>query len=126
MSFSESFLDFLHFMNNYVLHIVVAIILYKKRDQLFESLFLQPIRGGNGVTQSDELAKYSLIGLLIFMVYIERQPGEQYASEIFMFIAASVAGLAGLKRHYDHIKNERISKKEHPADNSSESTTDIK
>lgn len=41
---------------------------------IFNSLFFEPIRGGNGVTQMDELAKYVMIWLCVYAVCADKDP----------------------------------------------------
>ena len=51
-------------------YVIVGLIFVAiNRKTLFKSLFLEPIRGGNGVTQMDELAKYVIIILSIVVTF---------------------------------------------------------
>ena len=57
--------------------IVLTVFIIWERKTLFYGLFLEPIRGGNGKTQMNELAEWVLIWTLVYMVHLEGQSAEQ-------------------------------------------------
>jgi hypothetical protein len=70
-----------------------------RRETLYQSLVLDPLRGDNGITQMDELAKYVLVSCLVYMIYREGKDTQRYfESEIFLYIGGAVAVIAGLKK----------------------------
>jgi hypothetical protein len=68
------------FVDNFTL-IVFAVFTVWERKVLFRGLFLEPIRGGNGKTQMNELAKWVMVWVLVYMVHLEGQGVEQVYPE---------------------------------------------
>ena len=68
------------FVDNFSL-VVFAVFVLWERKVLFKGLFLEPIRGGNGKTQMDELAKWIMIWMLVYMIHLEGQSVEQVFPE---------------------------------------------
>jgi len=62
-------------------------------------LFSEPIKGGNGVTQMNELAQVTLIYTLVYIVRIESRTTETVIEpSIVWAIIVAVAALAGIKK----------------------------
>lgn len=61
-------------------------------------LFSEPIKGGNGKTQMNELAQVTLIYTLVYIIRIEsRTVGTMVDSSVVWAIVIAVAALAGIK-----------------------------
>lgn len=70
------------------------------RKVLFESLFLQPIRGGNGVTQTNELAKWIMCALLVYGVV-----STNVHENVIGMLILGVAAIAGVQHAFkDGVK----------------------
>jgi len=83
--------------DNLGLILLVGLILWE-RSTLYNSLLLQPLRGGNGITQMDELAKYVMLCILIYMIYMEgKVVGSLYPESVFWAMIIGVALIAGIK-----------------------------
>ena len=66
----------------------------------------QPLRGDNGRTQPDELAKWLITWIGIWMVYYEGvTEGEQYSDSKFLYVFGAVTVIAGLKMYFKKEKN---------------------
>lgn len=74
----------------------IAWITYN-REILWKTLYLEPIRGGNGVVKPDELAKWVMTALLVYVVLQITTP------EALIYIAGmlitGVAAIAGIQLH---------------------------
>jgi hypothetical protein len=65
---------------------------------LFNALFLEPIRGGNGVTQTNELAQWAVIALLVYCIIVEGQDEKTYIDQgVIWALVIGVLSLAGVK-----------------------------
>ena len=65
----------------------------------------QPLRGGNGVTQPDELAKFLIVWSGIWMVFYEGlHIGEQFSDAKFGTVFAAVVAVAGLQMYFNKKK----------------------
>jgi hypothetical protein len=61
----------------------------------------QPLRGGNGVTQPDELAKFLITWCGIWMVFHEgMNEGVQFTDLQFGTVFAAVVAVAGLQMYF--------------------------
>ena len=61
----------------------------------------QPLRGGNGVTQPDELAKFLITWTGIWMVVWEGiHDGSQFSDMEFTTVFAAVVAVAGLQMYF--------------------------
>jgi len=61
----------------------------------------QPLRGGNGVTQPDELAKFLITWCGIWMVIQEGiNPGTQFTDVQFATVFGAVVAVAGLQMYF--------------------------
>lgn len=68
----------------------------------------QPVRGGNGVTQPDELAKWSITVAGIWMVFHEGlTPAQQFTDAQFGIVFAAVVAIAGVQLHYNSKPKEK-------------------
>ena len=77
------------------------------RKVLFRALFLEPIRGGNGITQMDELAKYILLMLAIVVTFNNLDS----ETTLYAVLGAAVT-IAGLQIGGDVWKKNNQNKKE--------------
>lgn len=61
----------------------------------------QPLRGGNGITQPNELAKYLITWVGIWMVFQEGiHPEQQFTDYQFGIVFAAVVAIAGFQLAY--------------------------
>jgi len=68
---------------------------------LGNSFIWQPLRGGNGVTQPDELAKFLITWTGVWMVFYEGFTcGEQFSTEKFLVVFGAVVTIAGLQMYH--------------------------
>lgn len=77
-------------------------------------LFSEPIKGGNGVTQMNELAQVTLIYSLVYIIRIEsRTVGTMVDSSVVWAIVIAVAALAGINQGvFDGIWNRKKDEEE--------------
>jgi hypothetical protein len=87
----EKLIEIYNWMYNHIGMIAFVLFVIWERKVLFRGLFLEPIRGGNGKTQMDELAKWIMIWLLVGMVYFEGASVEQVFPESWGW--ALIAGI---------------------------------
>lgn len=71
------------------------------RKVLFESLFLQPIRGGNGATKPDELAKWTLTALTVVGFF--RITEQTILGNVMGMLILGVAAIAGIQMYSKHF-----------------------
>jgi hypothetical protein len=70
-------------------------------NKIFDAIFWQPLRGGNGVTQPDELAKYTITMLGIYMVYREGISEVQlYTDTEFGIVFSAVVAITGVQSYF--------------------------
>lgn len=68
---------------------------------MFNALFLQPIRGGNGVTQLDELGKYGVIWVTVWTIIYEGiRMDQQFTDVQFVAILSLLAGIIGVQLYF--------------------------
>ena len=73
---------------------------------VFNSFIWQPLRGGNGVTNPNELAKWVITWVGIWMVIQEGiQPEQQFTDYQFGIVFAAVVAIAGFQLHYNKPKS---------------------
>lgn len=79
-------------------------------------LFSEPIKGGNGKTQMNELAQVTLIYTLVYIIRIEsRTVGTMVDPSIVWAIIVAVAALAGIKKGvFDGIWGNKEKEKDKP------------
>ena len=64
-----------------------------------------PLRGGNGVTQPNELAKWVITWVGVWMVIQEGiNPEQQFTDSQFGIVFAAVVAIAGFQLHYKNPK----------------------
>ena len=101
--------EILNWVLDNLLLLLIIVILIWERHTLYNSLLLQPLRGGNGVTQMDELAKYVMLVILVYMTYREGETeGSVYPESVFWAMIIGVALIAGIKE-FAQVLN-RVSK----------------
>jgi uncharacterized membrane protein (DUF373 family) len=72
----------------------------------------QPLRGGNGVTQPDELAKFLITWVGIWMVVQEGiVEGQQYTDMQFSTVFGAVVAVAGLQMYFQNCKENKENEK---------------
>lgn len=70
-------------------------------DLVFNAFLWQPLRGGNGVTQPNELAKYLTTWAGIWMVFHEGvTEGQQFTDYQFGIVFGAVVAIAGFQLIY--------------------------
>lgn len=106
MDWNDIGLAIFEWVQNHFIAIIVAIFIFIERKTLYNALFLQPIRGGNGVTQMDELAKYVIVVLLVAEWATKRDP------VIMGELLGGVFAIAGLK-HLAEKKKKHEQTSEH-------------
>lgn len=66
----------------------------------------QPLRGGNGVTQPDELAKWLITWSGIWMVFHEGiTEGQQFTDAKFGVVFAAVVAIASVQKYFKAQKD---------------------
>lgn len=71
-----------------------------------KAVFDQPIKGGNGVTQSNELAQVVLIYSLMWIIRAYLRGLGQVPESVTIAMILAVAALAGIKRGvFDNLRN---------------------
>ena len=87
-----------HFLSEYWGLLLGLFFLIWKGKELYLYFVLQPLRGGNGVVQMDEFAKYVMMVLLIYMVYREGQDESHYYDvSVFWAMVVGAFLIAGIK-----------------------------
>lgn len=95
MDMVQSFL--LWVVDHWVVFTLILLIILKG-EQLYTYFLLQPLRGGNGVVQMDEFAKYIMMILLVYMVYKEGESAEQvFPESVFWAMVVGAFLIAGVK-----------------------------
>lgn len=89
------------FVDNFTL-IVFAVFVLWERKVLFNGLFLEPIRGGNGKTQMDELAKWVMIWTLVYMIHLEGKSTDQVFPESWGW--AIILGIILIAGYQESVK----------------------
>lgn len=79
--------------------------IYTKLCLVLDSFIFQPLRGGNGVVSIEELAKYTLIVLTVYVTEHLVSSGEFTATEYGILIG-SVIGIAGIQMYFNN-KNKK-------------------
>lgn len=79
---------------------IILLLIFRKQiftilQILWDSLFLEPIRGGNGKTQLDELAKYAIIVITVIEAANPHSDNVKLG-ELLTFTAT----IAGLQKHF--------------------------
>ena len=88
----------IQFVTNYWFYSLVMFFLIFKGNELYTYFLLQPLRGGNGVVQMDEFAKYIMMILLVYMVYKEGESAEQvFPESVFWAMVVGAFLIAGVK-----------------------------
>jgi hypothetical protein len=86
------------FVSDHIALILALLFVAWKSKELYLYFVLQPLRGGNGVVQMDEFAKYCLVWILIYMVYREGQSEQHYYDvSIFWAMVIGIFLIAGVK-----------------------------
>lgn len=68
---------------------------------MFLWLFLQPLRGGNGVVQQYELSAYILMWLCVFCLTFETvKDGDQLADTVEIAMLGTLATMAGVEQYF--------------------------
>ncbi len=70
---------------------------------LFDMLIREPLRGRDGHTSMDELAKYSLIVYLGLVLYWIKDASNEYPPEVVLYLVLGVAAIAGLKPLFQYL-----------------------
>ena len=78
----DAVLNFLHWGFDHIFYLIISFFVVLKWQELYQALLMQPLRGGNGVVQMDELAKYILMVFLGVMIYYEGKRSEEHTSEL--------------------------------------------
>ena len=78
--------------------------IYQFLTLIFNAFLWEPIRGGNGKTQLDELAKYAIVVSAVWMIIYEGiTEGAQFSDIQFITVFGALVAAGGLKMHYKGI-----------------------
>jgi hypothetical protein len=81
----------------------------------FRTFIFDPLAGGNGKIQMDEVAKAILLVITCTAAYREGTSDAQVYPDVFwLSLIAGVAAIAGLKLHYKSPDNHKTEKTEEP------------
>lgn len=90
-------------LENWLMIILVVTVLWHRKKLLWE-----PLAGGNGHVQMDELAKFVIIGLLIFSVYVEATrenlDKQVFTDTFYLILLGGVFSIASIKPMMSMIK----------------------
>ena len=90
------------FFDHIFMVILIAFLIWEGK-RVYRTLFLQPIRGGNGVAQMDEVAKWLMMIFLGYMVWKEGEAPEQaYPESVFWAMVIGAFLIAGVKE-FAHV-----------------------
>lgn len=94
----DAITSFFTWAANHWLPMAAFFLILWKGKELYTYFLLQPLRGGNGVVQMDEFAKYVLVLLLAYMIYQEGQtPETVYDTGVFVIMVVGIFLIAGVK-----------------------------
>lgn len=72
------------------------------------SFIWQPLRGDNGITNPNELAKWLITWVGVWMVFQEGiHTGQQFTDTQFGIVFAAVVAIAGIQLHYESKGKEK-------------------
>ena len=98
MTAGDALLDFFAWCFNNIFVILIILFLVWEGRMLYKTLFLQPIRGGNGIAQMDEVAKWLMMVYLGYMVWKEGEEiGQAYPEGVFWAMVIGAFLIAGVK-----------------------------
>lgn len=94
------------FFNHIYMISMIAFILWKGKVA-WNIFVIQPLQGEDGITSNIELARYTLIILLVYMVYKEGE-GATYPVEVFYALVVGVILVGGFEKFATSlIKNKK-------------------
>lgn len=82
--------------------LVIMVIVYRKK------ILWEPLSGGNGHVHMDELAKFVIIALLVYTVYVEanRENLERpvFTDTFYLLLLGGVFSIAAIKPYTEYMK----------------------